>query len=233
MSDQAGSEVPYDVVKKLAPKLRYNLVNLIPDLLAARLTRTLTSDLTMEIGPDVLARVSSDLVDSLHRDLAEELTQSVSSKISKVLPYLLERSLPISLTTQLTRSVTHSLVPTVSYALARMSPEQSEICNECYLKGTRCSLCHDSAVSQYYLGYYSTYYSDYFSEYYQEYYSNSLRELDRVQHPRKDSDEKPRDAEASKRARSRNRGLDSGKKGDFEKPLRWDRPMSGSGRGVN
>lgn len=213
-SHQVNADVPMDVVRKLAPNLRWNLVNLLPDLMAAHLTRSLTTDLTMDVGPGVLSHVSNEITASLHRDIAATLSIAVPDKIASVLPYLLERSLPIALTRQLTRSITHALVPTLAFGLSRR--EEITACRSCYASGLHCDVCRDAPSSQYYATYYSTYYADYFADYFQEYYANALLDLDRKQHPNG----------GAKDAKAHNLGY----KMSFDAPFAWQRPMSGSGQ---
>eukprot|EP00940_MAST-03C_sp_MAST-3C-sp2_P003533 g3533.t1 len=187
------------------------------------MTRSVSTALTMEIGPDVLSQVSSAISSRMHREVVDALLSSVPHKLKSVLPYLLDRSLPMALTRQLTRSVTHALVPAVSYGLSR-TPEQEEVCRECYNTGARCDKCHSSVNAQYYLSYYSTYYSDYFAEYYQAYYADALLRVDMRQHSRKTRGEKPGSNAVAKKARQHNLGAS-----DFSKPMLLQRGLGPSG----
>lgn len=217
-SHESNSQTPWEASVKISQKVRYNLVNVLPDLMAAHLARSVTSTLTMEMGPEIIESVAPKVTDVIVRDVTRDLMSSVPRKIASSLPMLLERSLTMTLTRELTRTLTHSLTPTLTFGLSR-NPDERASCDECARTGVHCEKCQSTSDAQRYRAYVGTYYSDYYAEWYQKYYYDQLLALDKKQHGGTDH---------AKNAKKHNEG-----EADFSKPLLWQRPLSASGMPPN
>jgi hypothetical protein len=177
-------QAPGDIGEVVAAKVSATLTNLLIDGISSRLVSQVSDSLAEDLGLYLQSTISEAVVPKLVSSLMKSLSSSVPETLNRVFPDLLVRSILPPVTDTLTRSITHSLTHTISISLGGGKQQhEEEFCRLCYNSGTHCGECHNSASSVYYTSYYATYYSDFYSEYYAKYYTDAIRFVDKKTHP--------------------------------------------------